>query len=486
MALPIVSLFQRHYFARSASNGEPVDFASLDGQTADLVEGHNQVKARLDAISTSAGSLKFSLVSINTITATAAQTAFTVTTYDITAGASFALAWSGSNIIPQASISLTSATVITLPAQTVGTVVTIAIFGSGNGTSQLASTTVGQGASLIGINDAASIITATTVEVALQEIATNLASSTYLAGVLTLANWIKKDGTVAFTANQPMGGFKLTGLAAGTANGDSVRYEQVQSAALLATLNPTLSASYLALTGGTLTGALAMSNQFITGLPAATATGQAVRYDELIAHPASYVTSGTMAVARLPVMVGAGASNGTAGLVPAPLIANATYVLYGNGTWGAIAAALGSGYILITQTVASGGAAPVATAATWNATNINTIVADTATMCTIGANQIVLQPGTYRFRASEVAYQANLHQMRLRNITDGVTIAMGKSCNSSSGDFTGTTAELMTRFTIAAVKTIAVQHYTSSGGAFGTPVTSGENEVYATVEMWRE
>lgn len=38
---------------------------------------------------------------------------------------------------------------------------------------------------------------------------------------------IKKDGSVTYTANQPMGGFKLTGLGAGTTAGDSVRYEQV-------------------------------------------------------------------------------------------------------------------------------------------------------------------------------------------------------------------------------------------------------------------
>lgn len=39
-------------------------------------------------------------------------------------------------------------------------------------------------------------------------------------------NAIQKDGSVTFTANQPMGGFKLTGLAAGSGAGDSVRYEQ--------------------------------------------------------------------------------------------------------------------------------------------------------------------------------------------------------------------------------------------------------------------
>ena len=38
---------------------------------------------------------------------------------------------------------------------------------------------------------------------------------------------IHRDGSVAFTANQAMGGFKLTGLAAGSAAGNSVRYEQV-------------------------------------------------------------------------------------------------------------------------------------------------------------------------------------------------------------------------------------------------------------------
>lgn len=39
-------------------------------------------------------------------------------------------------------------------------------------------------------------------------------------------NRIKKDGSVTFTADQPMGTHKLTGLAAGTTAGDSVRYEQ--------------------------------------------------------------------------------------------------------------------------------------------------------------------------------------------------------------------------------------------------------------------
>lgn len=51
-----------------------------------------------------------------------------------------------------------------------------------------------------------------------------------------LSDSINKNGTKAFAANQPMGGFKLTGLAAGSSNGDSVRYEQLTG--LSATYQP--------------------------------------------------------------------------------------------------------------------------------------------------------------------------------------------------------------------------------------------------------
>lgn len=41
---------------------------------------------------------------------------------------------------------------------------------------------------------------------------------------------ITADGSNAFAANQPMGGFKLTGLEAGSAAGDSVEYSQFAAA----------------------------------------------------------------------------------------------------------------------------------------------------------------------------------------------------------------------------------------------------------------
>lgn len=62
-----------------------------------------------------------------------------------------------------------------------------------------------------------------------------------------LSTCILKDGTQTLTANIPMGGFKLTGLGAGSSNGDSLRYEQLVGAyianALLTTTGDSIVAS---------------------------------------------------------------------------------------------------------------------------------------------------------------------------------------------------------------------------------------------------
>ncbi len=50
--------------------------------------------------------------------------------------------------------------------------------------------------------------------------------STWLAFADPAESCINAGGTIAYEANQPMGGFVLTGLGAGSANGHSVRYEQ--------------------------------------------------------------------------------------------------------------------------------------------------------------------------------------------------------------------------------------------------------------------
>lgn len=50
-----------------------------------------------------------------------------------------------------------------------------------------------------------------------------------------LSSVVKRDGASSMTGNLPMGGNKLTGLGAGSVNGDSIRYEQAQLASAVAT-----------------------------------------------------------------------------------------------------------------------------------------------------------------------------------------------------------------------------------------------------------
>lgn len=57
-------------------------------------------------------------------------------------------------------------------------------------------------------------------------ISSSWANSTLSDIASGLSSCVLKDGSQTITGNLPMGGFKFTGLAAGSANGNSVRYEQ--------------------------------------------------------------------------------------------------------------------------------------------------------------------------------------------------------------------------------------------------------------------
>jgi hypothetical protein len=86
------------------------------------------------------------------------------------------------------------------------------------------------------------------------------------------------NGKVALTANLPAGGYKVTGLAAGSANGDSVRYEQV-----------------LLLAGGTMAGNIAMVGNRVTGLGAPSSANDAARKTDVDGKVSNqfYQTTGT-------------------------------------------------------------------------------------------------------------------------------------------------------------------------------------------------
>lgn len=148
-----------------------------------------------------------------------------------------------------------------------------------------------------------------------------------------------------------------------------------------------------------------------------------------------------------------------------------------------------SDYILIRDEKADGTAGGTFTLGAWQTRTLNTETVDTGSHSAVAANQITLQAGTYRFRATAPAYKVDTHRLRLQNITAGTTVATGPAMRSAAAGDDIMLATVEGRFTIAAPTVYEVQHRSSATKAtdgFGLAATFGINEVFAQVEFWRE
>lgn len=143
-------------------------------------------------------------------------------------------------------------------------------------------------------------------------------------------------------------------------------------------------------------------------------------------------------------------------------------------------------YLKFSDQKSSGTAGGTSAAAAYQTRTLNTEEFDTGGFGSIAANQITLQPGEYIFQASAPASGVIRHRTRFRNITAGTTVALGTSALQPAS--TQTRSFVSGQFVISAATVFELQHYTSASIAttgLGDTVTSGENEVYSVVELWR-
>lgn len=142
-------------------------------------------------------------------------------------------------------------------------------------------------------------------------------------------------------------------------------------------------------------------------------------------------------------------------------------------------------YLKYTDQKTSGTAGGTSAAAAYQTRTLNTEDFDTGNFGTLAANQVTLQPGEYVFYASAPGSNVR-HRTRFRNITAGTTVALGSSAVAAGG---ATTHSFVSgRFVISAATVFEVQQYTATSVAttgLGDTVSSGENEVYTTLELWR-
>lgn len=141
-------------------------------------------------------------------------------------------------------------------------------------------------------------------------------------------------------------------------------------------------------------------------------------------------------------------------------------------------------WAFITDQKASGTNGGTFTSGAWRTRDLNTVEGDTG-FITLGSNQITLPAGDYIIpSATAIAFKVNGNQIRLQNITDATTVALGTVENSNSSDNNTNNSNLSTSFTIASSKTFELQHRskaTRSGSGFGEALTFGNNELYAKV-----
>lgn len=273
MAYPI-RLSRLTNFARLVAESLPEDWAGVDAELNQILVALDQLNTDMRAITNADTTLKFTqalreMKLIETLTATGvagSSQSVVVPTYNPATDLAEVFV-NGARVVP-ANVAYTDATHITITYPFVGGE-TIVIDLSSNGAgalTQLASTAINLGASLIGINDAGALYASTNVETALAEVMGKL--NTLISNIGTIAGYLKADGSVTATGALNMGTHKITGGVAASNPTDFVIYSQLTA---YTNIWDNLAANFLALGGGTMSGQINMGSHKIVSVADPTA-----------------------------------------------------------------------------------------------------------------------------------------------------------------------------------------------------------------------
>lgn len=116
----------------------------------------------------------------------------------------------------------------------------------------------------------------------------------------------------------------------------------------------------------------------------------------------------------------------------------------------------------------------------WNTRDLNTI-AGSQNFCTLKSNQFTLIAGIYHAEISAAAFGVENHQIRLRDVTNNITVAVSPNGYTT---FSNDLLNISTTVNIADVTTFEVQHQCSKTvkcDGYGRGCGFGENEIYCQV-----
>jgi len=113
-------------------------------------------------------------------------------------------------------------------------------------------------------------------------------------------------------------------------------------------------------------------------------------------------------------------------------------------------------------------------------------VLDTGNHASLSANQITLQPGTYRGSAWAIAWYVGAHRLKLYNVTDAITVVGSSEWIPQANQQTGH-ALITFQFTITAAKVFELRHRcsaTAESAGFGFATGLG-TEIYSEIKLER-
>lgn len=194
-----------------------------------------------------------------------------------------------------------------------------------------------------------------------------------------------------------------------------------------------------------------------------------------------------------------GASSATSGQVP--IADGAGTAPFGKLTHSSLQTTgnpFGAQLLHVREEQSSGVSSTTPTVAAWNIQTLNTVKTNEITSASLSSNTITLPAGTYYVEARSVNYSIGVSpssygraKARLQNTTAGTTLIAGETLGFLNGNstapmyFSMPPCHVVGRFTLAGTTNIQFQCYINSANSATTGVSSGINEVYAEVCIWK-
>lgn len=122
----------------------------------------------------------------------------------------------------------------------------------------------------------------------------------------------------------------------------------------------------------------------------------------------------------------------------------------------------------------------------WVTRDLNTI-STVSSNITLSSNQFILQPGLYEIAATSPAHMVDGNKIRLQNITNNQTVALGSAARSSSTVGSATSLSYLDAIiALTVATTFEIQHMCAtsrSNDGFGVATGLGDPEIYTTVKV---